>query len=216
MKKYISFCLLFLLSPALFAQTNKPVSPWEKEIAAFEASDRTNPPPKHAILFVGSSTIRLWKLQKNFPGRQVINRGFGGSQIADVNEFADRIVFPYEPRLIVFYSGDNDLQAGKSVDRVFADFQEFVRKVHARLPDTEIACISIKPCPSRWKNHEKVMSVNAKIAAMHDPKLKFIDAYPLMLGADGKPRPELFLKDGLHPSAKCYQLWAGKIKPLLD
>ena len=116
----------------------------------------------------------------------------------------------------MFYSGDNDLAAGKSVDRVFADFQEFVQKVHARLPDTEIACISIKPCPSRWKNHEKVMAVNAKIAAMQDPKLKFIDIYPLMLGADGKPRPELFQKDGLHPSAKCYQLWAEKIKPFLE
>lgn len=209
-------CLLLLLAPAIFAQTHKPVSRWEKEIAAFEASDRTNAPPKHAIEFVGSSTIRLWKLAHYFPGKDVFNRGFGGSQISDVIEFADRIIFPYEPRTIVFYSGDNDLAARKSADRVFSDFQTLVAKIHARLPDTTIVCISIKPCPSRWKNHEKVMAVNEKIQALHDPKLKFVDIYPLMLGKDGKPMPDLFQKDGLHPSAKCYKMWAGKIEPYLN
>src|SRR5579884_2735715 len=131
MRKLLLSCLAFaILCHTLCAQTNQPVSRWEKEIATFEAKDRTNPPPKHAILFVGSSTIRLWNVAHYFPGKQVINRGFGGSQIADVTQFADRIVFPYEPRQIVFYSGDNDLQAGKSPDEVFSDFQKLLKTIH--------------------------------------------------------------------------------------
>ena len=104
---------------------------WEPEIRAFEASDRTNPPAKHAILFVGSSSIRLWKtLAKDFPNARVINRGFGGSRIADSTAFADRIIFPYEPRTIVFYAGDNDLAEGRTPEQVAADYQAFVCKNH--------------------------------------------------------------------------------------
>jgi len=119
----------------LRAQTNANISKWEGEIKAFEASDRTNPPPKQAILFVGSSSIRKWQtLAKDFPGKVVINRGFGGSEIADSTALADRIIFPYQPKMIVFYAGDNDLANGKNVEQVVADFQTFVppapRSVH--------------------------------------------------------------------------------------
>ena len=201
----------------LAAQTNQNVSQWEKEIAAFEASDRTNPPPKDAILFVGSSTIRKWTtLARDFPGQRVINRGFGGSQIADSTAFAERIIFPYQPSKIVLYAGDNDLAAGKSPERVVADFRAFVQKVHARLPNTTIDYISIKPCLARWRLKDKVMAVNGRIKAMQEAKLEFIDIYPAMLGTDGKPKPELLLKDGLHPSAQCYELWAKIIKPYLE
>src|SRR5580704_17074592 len=121
---------------------------WEPEIRAFEASDRTNSPPKHAILFVGSSSIRLWKtLAHDFPGEPVINRGFGGSRIADSTALADRIIFPYEPRTIVFYAGDNDMAEGRTTEQVAADYQVFVQTVRARLPETRIAFISIKPSP---------------------------------------------------------------------
>ena len=202
----------------LAAQTNQAkVSKWEKEITAFEASDKTNMPPKGAILFVGSSSIRKWTtLAQDFPGKTVINRGFGGSEIADSTALADRIIFPYEPKIIVFYAGDNDLAAGKSPEKVFNDFQAFLKKVHERLPETRVEYISIKPCPLRWKLKDKVMTVNEKIAALKDNKLTFIDVYPAMLGDDGKPRPELFLSDGLHPSATCYQLWTKLIAPHLD
>lgn len=214
-------CLLVASWPAVLpAQTgtNKAtVSRWEKEIRAFEAKDKTKPPPKGAILFVGSSTIRKWTtLAQDFPGKQVINRGFGGSEIADSTEFADRIIIPYAPRMIVLYAGDNDLAAGKSPERVFADFQAFLKKIHARLPEARVVYISIKPCPSRWRLKDKVMEVNRKIAAIKDDKLIFVDVYPSMIGADGKPKPDLFLKDGLHPSAKCYQMWAKLIAPRLE
>lgn len=211
--------ILVLFSHTLSAQTNPSALKWSKELAEFDASDRTNPPPKHAILFVGSSTIRFWKsLAQDFPGKPVFNRGFGGSQIFEATALADRLIFPYEPRLIVFYSGDNDLNAGKSPEQVFADFQEFVKTVHARLPETTIAVISIKPCPARWKLKGQVMTVNANIQAvsLQDPKVKFIDIAPLMLGEDGKPKPELFKADGLHPSQKCYEMWARVITPYLN
>lgn len=104
---------VLLAAAGLKAQTARDVSQWEPEIKAFEASDKTNPPPKHAILFVGSSSIRMWKtLAKDLSDKQVINRGFGGSHIADSAALAERIIFPYEPKQIVFYAGDNDLAKG--------------------------------------------------------------------------------------------------------
>jgi lysophospholipase L1-like esterase len=217
---YLGSFLLFGLNAGLdqvSAQTKRDTSQWEREIAAFESQDRANPPPKGAILFVGSSSFRKWAtLARDFPGKQVINRGFGGSEIADSTALAERIIFPYEPRLIIFYAGDNDLNAGKSVPEVVADYAAFVKKVRARLPKTRIAFVSIKPSIARWHLREKIVAANEQIKAMPGDGLDFIDIYPLMLGADGKPRPDLFILDGLHPSAKCYQLWAAAIKPHLE
>ncbi len=199
------------------AQTPPVQSPFEKEIQAFEASDRTNPPPKGAILFAGSSSIRKWTtLARDFAGMKVINRGFGGSQIADSTKFADRIILPYAPKVIVMYAGDNDIAAGKTADQVFADYQAFVEKIHARLPETRILFISIKPSLMRWKLKDQQIDANQKIAALKDPRLGFIDVYPAMLGPDGKPRPELFVEDGLHMSQAGYALWTRLIRPRLE
>jgi hypothetical protein len=211
------FSLILLPVLRVAAQTNAAVSKWEPEIKAFEAHDRTNMPPKDGILFTGSSTIRKWTtLSNDFPGKPVINRGFGGSEIPHVIALADRIIFPYAPKTIVFYSGDNDLASGKSVERVVSDYRKFFDLVHKHLPDTRIYVISIKPCPLRWKLNDKVKAVNQQVAAMQDDKLKFIDIYPAMLGEDGLPKKDLFLSDGLHPSAKCYEMWAKIIGPMLD
>jgi lysophospholipase L1-like esterase len=128
---------------------------WETEIRTFEAADKTNPPPKGAILFIGSSSILLWKtLAGDFSEHKVINRGFGGSQIIDSVNFAGRIVLPYRPRMVVLYAGGNDINSGKSPEQVFADFQAFVKKVHATLPETRIAYIPLRPTQRdgrRWK-----------------------------------------------------------------
>ena len=129
--------LVCLSRPAAGTETNHNFAQWENEIAAFEQSDLTNPPPKGAVEFLGSSTIRRWTtLAQDFPGQPVYNRGFGGSEVADSTHFAPRIVFPYAPRMIIFRAGGNDLAAGKSPEQVFANFQEFVAAVHAKLPDT--------------------------------------------------------------------------------
>jgi lysophospholipase L1-like esterase len=191
---------------------------WEKDIAAFEQRDQEKPPPKNAILFAGSSSIRLWDLTKSFPGMETINRGFGGSQLADVVHFAPRIVLPYQPRRIVLYAGDNDIAVGKTPEQVHADFQAFDRAVHEKLPKIRIVYISIKPSLRRWHLIDKIRKANALIEAecKKSDRLVYLDVVAPMLGKDGKPRPELFADDGLHLNAKGYALWAELLKPHLE
>jgi len=209
---------LFLLMPArlaLGADTNHNFAKWEKEISAYERADAANPPPKGATLFIGSSTILYWtNLAKDFPDRQVINRGFGGSEILDSTHFADRIIFPYAPRLIFLKAGGNDLWNGKSVDQVAADFRDFATTVHVRLPDTDIVFISLSSSISRWKQNGKEMAVNGLVKDfMYDkPWLHYIETYPNVLGADGKPRPELFRHDNLHFNPDGYKLLAEWVR----
>jgi lysophospholipase L1-like esterase len=191
---------------------------WEKEIAAYEASDRSSPPPKGAALFIGSSTIRLWKtLAQDFPDHKVINRGFGGSEIVDATHFADRLIFPYEPRQIFLRSGGNDIHGGRLPAQVAADFADFVRVVHARLPNTEIIYISVSPAPARWGENDKYRALNKKIRkmAVHMPRVSFIDTYDVSLTADGRGRPELFVADKLHFNAYGYKLLAERVRPYL-
>ena len=191
---------------------------WEKEIRAFEAADRTNPPPQNAILFVGSSSIVRWKtLARDFPEFQVVNRGFGGSQMADSLAFVERIVLPYRPRQVVVYAGDNDLAAGKSPEQVFLDFQAFVKKIHTALPKTRIAYLAIKPSASRWRLVEEMKRANRLVAefARQDERLAFIDTFTPILGDDGKPREDLFEADKLHLNAKGYAVWVPIVRPFL-
>lgn len=190
---------------------------WEPAIRAFEAQDRKTPPAKGGIVFVGSSSIRMWDVEKSFPGLGVLNRGFGGSQLADAVRYAERIVTPYQPRIVVLYAGDNDLAAGKSPAQLLDDFRQFAAKVHAALPDTRIVYLGIKPSLARWKLIDKVRDTNRRIRqyAARDPRLVFVDVEPPMLGPDGKPRAELFLPDGLHLNAEGYRIWADLLRPLL-
>jgi len=208
MRLPISLLLALFVAANLFAQSK--TNPFEKEILAFEASDKTNPPPKNAVLFIGSSSIRMWKtLAKDFPDYQVINRGFGGSQIADSVYFFDRIVTKYEPRTIVFYAGGNDINAGKSAEIVFDDYKHFVSAVHEKLPATKVVYISIAPNPARWSQIETVREANQLIRdfSAHERGLSFIDVHPDMLGADGQPQPDIYRDDKLHMNDKGYAIW---------
>ena len=195
----------------------KPGNQWEKAIRTFEENDKSSPPPSGAILFVGSSSIRMWDLPSYFPGRKVINRGFGGSQIADSVTFASRIVIPYKPKVIVFYAGDNDINAGKTPETVLRDFQGFVRIVRDNLPDTRIIFISIKPSISRWHLVEEMRKANKLIRtfAETEERLQFLDVDTPMIGPDGRPRRELFVADGLHLSPAGYRLWTSLLLPHL-
>ena len=189
---------------------------WEAEIKAFEEADKRRPPDKHVVLFIGSSSIRLWEgLEQSFPGVKVINRGFGGSEIADSTRYVSRIVVPYQPRMIVLYAGDNDLAAGKMPEQVFEDYKAFVSTVRRSLPQTRIAFISIKPSPARASLIENMRAANELIRmyTAHDKSLVYIDVFTKMLGADGKPRPELFGPDALHMSKAGYDLWKQLITP---
>jgi lysophospholipase L1-like esterase len=215
---WLSLVTLLWAAPgpvALCAETNHDFAKWDKEIAAYEQRDRTNPPPRGGLLFIGSSTIRLWKtLAQDFPEHRVINRGFGGSQIVDATHFAERVIFPYAPRMIFLRAGGNDLWAGKSPEQVFADFQEFVKKVHAKLPETDIVFISLSPSIARWKQAEHEKTLNGMVADYLGGKahLKYLETYPMVLGADGQPRPELFVADQLHFNAEGYKLLADRVR----
>lgn len=223
------FCLLFsfvFACTSAFALEQPLTAPapskWEKEIAKFEAKDKEAPPRQGGIVFIGSSSIRLWKtLAEDFPRHHVLNRGFGGSQIADSVAFAERIVIPYAPRMVVMYAGGNDINVGKSPEAVFADFVAFAGIVRAALPETEIAYISVAPNPKRRAQLEKVKAVNAMVAnyCAKQPRMKFIDVFRHMLGADGLPKPDIFVADRLHMNDKGYRIWTevvGKELPVAD
>ena len=191
---------------------------WEPDIQAFEAADREQPPAPGGVVFVGSSSIRMWDtLQEDFEGLNVINRGFGGSEMADAVRYLDRIVLPYQPRVVVVYAGDNDLWAGKTPGRVLADFRALVRRIHEDQPETRIAFIAIKPSVARWTIADQVREANQMIQdyAESDPRLEYIDVFTPMLGEDGMPRPELFIEDGLHLNPSGYDLWESVVEPVL-
>jgi lysophospholipase L1-like esterase len=191
---------------------------WEPQIAAYEVQDKQQPTLPGGIVFVGSSSIRLWDLQKSFGELPAINRGFGGSQLADSAHYADRLVTRHQPRIVVVYAGDNDLNAGKSPEQVSADFKALARRIHARLPEAKIVFIGIKPSIARWKNIDNVRCTNGLIQQFiaGDKRLVFVDVDKPMLNEAGLPRPELFVKDGLHMTPAGYAVWAELLKPHLE
>ncbi len=192
-------------------------SRWEKDISKFEQQDTEQAPPKNGILFVGSSSIRKWDLKKSFPDLNAINRGFGGSEVSDSVEFADRIILKHEPRVVVVYAGDNDLAHDETPEQVFSDYRELVGLIHAKLPKTKIVYIAVKPSIKRWSLIEQVRETNRLITEFtaKDQRLAFVDIDKPMIGADGMPRKELFVKDGLHLSDEGYVLWSDLVRPHL-
>jgi lysophospholipase L1-like esterase len=199
---------------------NKPhnFARWEKSIAAFEEADRASPPPKNAVLFVGASTITLWKtLPRDFPDHKIINRGFGGSEIVDTTHFAERIIFPYEPKMIILRSGSNDIANGKRPEDVVEDFKAFVSKVRKKLPQVEIVFMSLNAIPSRWAQKDKDNAANKLIRAAIDkmPHVRFLDISDMVLTPDGKSRIELFGPDRLHFNEAGYKLLAERVRPFL-
>ena len=194
-----------------------PLSPpnkWTAEIGAFDAQDATNPPPSKPIVFTGSSSFRMWKeLPQDYPGLRVVNRGFGGSQLSDVAEHFERVILRYDPRQVVIYCGANDIAAKKSVEKVVSDLKVVVERIHRELPKTRVLFVSIALNPSRWDQRDKVLAANAAIAEYMglDPRRKYVDVTAAMLGSDGLPKPEIFLKDRLHMNRKGYELW----KPII-
>lgn len=201
-----------LLSP-LAAQ---PVADrWEKDIQAFEASQAAIEPG--GVVFIGSSSIRRWDIDKWLPELDAINLGYGGTVTSDIIRHAPRILLPLEPRLVVIYVGDNDIGRGKSPDQVAADFTQLTGMIKRELPSTKTIFISLKPSIARWDSWGKMQVANAKIRAIcdADDSLVFADIGPPMLDVDGRPRPELFVEDGLHLTDAGYDTWTDVLKPLL-
>jgi len=185
------------------------IAKWEKEVAGIEARLAKEKPAAGGVVFAGSSSIRLWKLDDSFPRAGYVNVGFGGSEVRDCVHFAARLVTPLKPKTVVFYCGDNDLNSGRTPTQVADDFAAFCKAV----PDARILFVAVKPSPKRWEIYAKQQEANrlVRAACETDSRLKFVDVVPAMLGPDGKPRPEFFVKDELHLSAEGYKVWAKVI-----
>jgi lysophospholipase L1-like esterase len=212
----LAILLTMQIVPAVAQQTTTNL---DAEIAAFEAQDKTTPPPANSILFVGSSSIRLWSdLNEAFPGKPVINRGFGGSTLTDLIKYMPRIILPYSPKQVVVYAGDNDIaQGNKTARELYSQFLTFFSLVRKQLPNAAITYVSVKPSPAR----RQFMPVTAEANRMIKQYISgqrnasFVDVYTPMLGANGQPRPELFGADSLHMSPQGYAVWKSVIAPAL-
>ncbi|MGF7215521.1 lysophospholipase L1-like esterase [Spirosoma lacussanchae] len=192
---------------------------FESEIRAFEAADKTTRPPRRPILFTGSSSIRLWdNLASYFPGKKLLNRGFGGSELSDVIRYADRIIIPYKPKQIVLYAGENDIATGKvSGHQTYERFVTLFRYVRKRLPGVPFVFISIKPSPSRRQYRAQVDEANRLIKQFlaGQSKTNFVDIGPVMRQPNGQTIGALFKSDSLHMNEKGYVLWARELRPVL-
>ncbi len=212
------FMVFIFLAWSGFAQEPDNPHRWEEQISAFEKDDSIDTPQANGIVFTGSSSIRGWRtLKEDYPNLNVLNRGFGGSQIADATFHFDRLITKYKPKQVVLYSGDNDIASGKSPEMVLARFIKFAETMEEKLPEAELLFISIKPSISRWSMYPDMKEANHKIkeyASRHE-NIKFVDISTPMLGEDGKPRPELFVEDGLHMSPEGYVVWKETLKPFL-
>jgi lysophospholipase L1-like esterase len=215
-------CEILLLSVAITANfchaEEYDTAKWKDELERIATRDKAHPPEPGGIIFVGSSSIRLWDLEKSFPGKKYVNHGFGGSVIADSTYYFDQLVGKFKPRLVVFYAGDNDIANGKSPEDVLKDFQEFAEKFKKELPKANLLYISIKPSIARWKLADKAREANKLIEGYgnRQPNFHFLDVWPVMLGEDGQPRKDFFLEDDLHMNEAGYAEWLKLVEPLLD
>ncbi len=209
-----------MVAMALLLAAELASAGWESEIRAFEAADGKGKPPKNVVVFVGSSSIRMWNLNAGFPNLKALNRGFGGSLLGDTVVYAHRIVTPYKPRTIVLYAGDNDIAAGRTPENVTDDFRRFVGAVRSKLPKTRILFLSIKPSLARWHLWAAMQQANGTIrdviAADEKKTLVYVDCGTILLSPDGTPRKDFYMEDGLHLSAAGYAAWNGILKPLLN
>lgn len=213
-----SLAAALLLPLAAVAEKHAQGHAFEKDIAAFEAADKASPPPKGAILFVGDSTFTRWKaIHEDLKGYTVINRGFGGSKMSDLLYFADRVIMPYQPRMIVIQEGGNDIHGGRTPEALMADLQALVKKIRATMPDVPIILGSLTGNPARWGEVEVRKKVNQMYQdfAATQTKVTFLNFFDPFLGPDGKPREDFFVEDHVHPSHAGYELRVKIMKSVL-
>jgi len=210
--------VLLVFSNIVIAQEKQP--PFWNDIQRFKQRDSVSAPPKNAILFIGSSSFTMWqKVQNDFPSYTIINRGFGGSTLLDQLRYLNDIVYPYKPKQVVIYCGENDLAAsdtvsGEEVARRFTTLFELIRK---KFPKAKITYVSMKPSPSRHLLLGKMITGNELIKKFLASKKRtsYVDVYREMIDDEGKPRTDIFLKDNLHMNESGYAIWKRLIEPHL-
>lgn len=206
--------MLAIFGTAIAAAPNR----FEPQVKAYEAADRVSPPPAGAVLLAGDSQFFRWKtVHEDLAGYTVINRGIDSFQMSDLLFYVDRLVLPYQPRLIVLHVGGNDVHNGRKPADVLSDFQAFVAKVRAKFPHVPIAFSSITPGPGRWDEAEQRRATNRLIAdyVRTQPNLRFINLWDAMLKPDGAPREDLWVEDRVHPNHAGYLVRVELMRPLL-
>lgn len=191
---------------------------YEKEFSRFNEENKKGIDTTNLVVFIGSSTFTMWNnLQSYFPSSNLLNRGFGGSKLTDVINYADQILYPYKPKQVVLYEGDNDLGSGIKPDDLLSDLKVFVRMTEIKLPGVPIVLLSVKYSPKRHKNKDKITEFNSKMKdfVSTKPQLKYVDIASITLNEDGTYKRELFLADSLHVNQACYKKYAKKIEPFL-
>jgi len=216
----LSVCLAVVGDRKHYFGSTVQAQDWEPSIRKFEEQDKVNPPKSGSIVFTGSSSIARWEtLAEEMKPLDVINRGFGGSQYSDLNQYTKRVVIAYHPRAVVVYEGDNDLapESSKTPESVVNEARIFVQTIRAALPETWIYLISIKPSKSRLSEWPRMKEANRMIRdfTRTQEHVQYIDVASAMFDPEGTLRADLFVEDGLHPTPKCYALWTSTIKPHL-
>lgn len=211
----LALSLLFLM-PAM-GQSN---ASFKGEVNQFLHNDSLKMPPKDAILFIGSSSFRKWTdVARYFPGYTIINRGFGGSQLPNLIYYADKIIYPYHPRQVIIYCGENDFDYDRSVsaDTVFERFHTLFDMIREKLPETNIGFVSIKFSPSRKYAWEKIKKANSLIEDFLEEQsnAEYIDITKPMFDKNGKAITTLYLADQLHMRPAGYEIWKKQIQPYL-
>ena len=212
---FASVALLMLLVP-LNAAGLLSTNHFEPEVLKFEALDRRIPPPPRPILFVGSSSIRLWtNLPTLIQERPVLNRGFGGSRFKDLLRFFNRVVLPYGPSVLVVYEGDNDLADGQTPAEIAQDLAMFLDHAETELRGTSVVLLTVKPSPSRRHLLEAQFEFNRRLQtlAAARQRVRVVDVASPLLDSRGEPDPRFFAADQLHLNADGYEAWR---KPVLD
>jgi hypothetical protein len=217
-KLLLCICVFWSLASAVRAQSPAMQERFEQKVREYEAGDRAAPPPRGAILFAGDSQFYRWKtIREDLPGYTLINRGIDSFQTSDLIRYVDRLVLPYEPRLIVLHVGGNDVHNGKSPDQLLADFKTLVARVRTRYPQVPIVFSSITPGPGRWDEAARRVAANKAVQEYisTQPGLKFIDLWSAMLTPDAQPREDLWVEDRVHPNHAGYLLRVELTRPLL-
>lgn len=234
MKKYLLPFFTALLLAFVFGCKNEPsqqpqgasitrgdsiqVDRFEDEIKQYEAEDQAKMPPKGGIVFVGSSSFRMWgSLAQDFAPLPVFNRGFGGSTTPEVIHYAPRIVYKYEPSVVAYYCGDNDLASNAPPQVVFQNFKKFIGETEKNLPNATVVVLSAKPSPSRWALWKEYQQFNGMVSqfAQNRPNLRYVDAGQVLMGANGEPDASLYAEDKLHLNATGYAKWTALLKPII-
>ncbi|MEI9947010.1 MAG: GDSL-type esterase/lipase family protein [Chitinophagaceae bacterium] len=217
MLRSILLSLLVAFSMCTSSQNTKP--PFWNEIQSFKKQDSASFPGTGKILFTGSSSFTLWKdVQNYFPAYPIINRGFGGSSLPDVTRYENDVIFPYQPKQIVIYCGENDIAGSDDItgEIVFDRFKQLFTDIRNKFPDVPVAYVSMKPSPSRWHLKEKMIKGNELISDFlsKQKNTDFINVWPAMLKADGTPMDDIFREDKLHMTEKGYAIWQKILSPI--